>query len=94
MQRFVLYAFGLCSALLLGACSGTLSNPEAFEAGGVQTKDAETILSPSCGASGCHAGICGLPMPVVVALTSTEIETIWQRIIDLAGPDGGTANGG
>lgn len=148
MQRFVLYLFGSCSALLLCACPGTLSNPEAFEDAGVQTKNAETIFAESCGTGGCHddslqaqagldllsanlesrvvdvnatglgcgdeilivpgdpdasylfqkvlnsVGICGLPMPVVGALSPTEIETIRQWIIDLGSLDGGTANGG
>lgn len=39
-------------------------------------------------------GICGLPMPVVGALDSTEAETIRQWIIDLGGSGAGTADGG
>jgi hypothetical protein len=54
MQRLVLFAFGSCGALWLCACPGTLSNPEAFEDAGAQTKDAETILAESCGTSDCH----------------------------------------
>lgn len=148
MQRFVLFAFGLCSASMLGACPGNLSDPAAFQDGGVQVRDAKTIFAESCGTMGCHdassqaqagldlvspdvasrvvdvnatgigcgdeilvvagdpdssyllqkvlntVGICGLPMPVVGALTPTEVETIRQWIIDLGGPDAGIADGG
>lgn len=148
MRRFVFWAVLLCMASWLGACPGTLSNPQDFEDGGVQRKDAETIFAESCGTSGCHddslqaqagldlwspnvearvvdvfatgigcgdeilvvagdpdssylfqkilntPGICGLPMPVVGALDSTEIETIRQWIIDLGGSSAASANGG
>jgi hypothetical protein len=148
MQRFVFWSVGLCLAAALGGCPGTLSNPEAFDDGGVALKDAETIFGESCGTSGCHddslqaqagldllspdvaarvvdvnatgigcgneilvvagdpdssylfqkilntPGICGLPMPVVGALDSTDIETIRQWIIDLDGSGGATADGG
>ena len=46
--------FGLCSAVLLGGCQGSLSNPEDFQDGGMEVRDAETILAQSCGTTGCH----------------------------------------
>lgn len=148
MQRIVVCGVLLCVASWLGACPGTLSNPEAFEDGGVQLKDAETIFAQSCGTSGCHdaslqaqagldlsspnvedrvvdvyatgigcgneilvvagdpdssylfqkilntPGICGLPMPVVGSLDSTEIEVIRQWIIDLGGSTAASTGGG
>ncbi|HSN81940.1 MAG TPA: hypothetical protein VLS88_05145 [Polyangiales bacterium] len=54
MRRFVSFAFGLGSVLVLGACPGGLSNPEDFGDGGVSIEDAETILAESCGTTGCH----------------------------------------
>jgi hypothetical protein len=54
MYRFVLASVGLCSAVVLSACPGTLSNPEDFGDGGMEVKDAETILAESCGTTGCH----------------------------------------
>lgn len=54
MARFGLASLGFCSAFLLSACPGTLSNPEDFADGGMVAKDAETILAESCGTTGCH----------------------------------------
>jgi hypothetical protein len=39
-------------------------------------------------------GICGLPMPVVGLLTSSEVEILRQWIIDLGGSSGSTPDGG
>lgn len=148
MRRFVSFALGLGSALVLGACPGSLSNPEDFGDGGVSIEDAETILAESCGTTGCHdssaqaqagldllspnvesrvvdvnaigigcsdeilvvagdpdasylldkilntPGICGLPMPILGSLSSEEIDTIREWIIDLGGSVEATPDGG
>jgi len=48
-------ATACCAALLwLTGCPGSLSDPDAFVDGGVEIKDAETILAESCGTTGCH----------------------------------------
>jgi hypothetical protein len=39
-------------------------------------------------------GICGLPMPVVGALSSTETETIRRWIVELGTSDGAIPDGG
>jgi hypothetical protein len=55
IYRFTSTTATLCAAvLLLTACPGSLSNRDAFEDGGVEIKDAETILAESCGTTGCH----------------------------------------
>jgi hypothetical protein len=54
MHRLVLVALGLSAALAVGGCPGSLDNPEDFGDGGVEVKDAETILAQSCGTTGCH----------------------------------------
>ena len=54
MHRFILTMLGLCAALVLTGCAGNLSDPAAFADGGVELKDAETILAESCGTTGCH----------------------------------------
>lgn len=51
-QRWVQRVLGICVALLLGACPGDLTGE--FGDGGVEVKDAETILVESCGTTGCH----------------------------------------
>lgn len=54
MYRFSLASLSLCSAIVLSACPGTLSNPEDFGEAPMEVKDAETILADSCGTTGCH----------------------------------------
>jgi hypothetical protein len=55
IHRFISTAAGACAAaVLLTACQGSLSNRDAFGDGGVELKDAETILAESCGTTGCH----------------------------------------
>lgn len=51
-HRWVQRALGVCIALVLGACPGDLTGE--FGDGGVELKDAETILAESCGTMGCH----------------------------------------
>lgn len=54
MDRLILAGFGLGAVLVLGACPGSLDNPEDFGDGGMEVRDAETILAESCGTTGCH----------------------------------------
>ena len=55
MYRLVSTTAGLCAAaVVFTACQGSLSNPNEFGDGGVEIKDAETILAESCGTTGCH----------------------------------------
>ena len=54
MVRFLLALLGVCSAVLLVGCAGSLNNPDDFGDGGIEVKDAETILAESCGTTGCH----------------------------------------
>ncbi|MGB5682849.1 MAG: hypothetical protein WBM47_13445, partial [Polyangiales bacterium] len=54
MYRLVSTTAGLCAAAaVLTACQGSLSNPDEFGDGGVEIKDAETILAENC-TTGCH----------------------------------------
>ena len=54
MHRLIKLAVGVCAAFVLSACPGSLSNPNDFGDGGMELKDAETILAESCGTTGCH----------------------------------------
>jgi hypothetical protein len=54
MKRFALFAFEVCSVVVLAGCPGSLSNPEDFIDGGSVAKSAEMILADSCGIPGCH----------------------------------------
>ncbi len=54
MVRVVLLLLGLSSAILAGGCPGSLANGDAFGDGGIELRDAEAILSQSCGTTGCH----------------------------------------
>ncbi|MGB8328540.1 MAG: hypothetical protein WCE62_00325 [Polyangiales bacterium] len=44
---------GLCAAVSLTGCPGTL-NPDDFIDGGRAQKDAQTLLAQSCGTTNCH----------------------------------------
>jgi len=57
MKRLASFTFGVCSALALAGCPGTLSNPADFVDGGSTEKSAEMILEESCGIGGCHDDI-------------------------------------
>lgn len=53
--RFISTPVAVCAAgMLLTACPGSLANRDAFGDGGVELRDAETILAESCGTTGCH----------------------------------------
>ena len=54
IYRFIVATACCASLLLLTGCPGSLSDPDAFVDGGVEIKDAETILAESCGTTGCH----------------------------------------
>lgn len=55
IHRFMWTTAGLSAAVvLLTACPGSLANRDLYGDGGVQIKDAETILAESCGTTGCH----------------------------------------
>ncbi len=54
MYRFVGFALVAWAMFLLTGCPGNLSNADAFVDGGIELKDAETILADSCGKSDCH----------------------------------------
>lgn len=54
MRRWIFRGLGLFCGFVLSACPGSLSNPDAFEDGGVVPQDPETILAESCGTTGCH----------------------------------------
>jgi len=54
MKGLASFALGVCSALALAGCPGSLSNPEDFIDGGLQQRDAATILAETCGTAGCH----------------------------------------
>lgn len=54
IYRCISAAACCASLVLLTGCPGSLSDPDAFGDGGVEIKDAETILAESCGTTGCH----------------------------------------
>lgn len=55
MRQWAPFIRGMCLALILGGCPGSLSNPEDFlDGGSPPDKDAETILAETCGTTDCH----------------------------------------
>lgn len=64
--------------MLLTACQGSLSNRDAFGDGGVELKDAETILAESCGTTGCHDDT--LQAQAGLDLVSPNVES---RVVDV-----------
>ena len=43
MKRFALFTLGVCSALVLAGCAGSLSNPEDFTGEGLAVKEVSII---------------------------------------------------
>jgi hypothetical protein len=86
MHRFILTNLGLCTALLLTGCPGTLSDPDAYRDAGTEIKDAETILAESCGTADCHDDT---NPPEFLDLLSPNVE---DRVVDVNANGAGCTN--